>query len=300
MKKNLILTSVVLAGLFFVMPDSSFAAGSIQAGVAAAVKGEVKVTTPPATAAHLLKSGEKVFMGDKIETGTDGQLQILLLDQTFVTLGSSSEITVDEFVYDPANDDGKVKASVIKGIFRIVSGRIAHKKPEHMSVDLPAGSIGFRGTIVVGKSEGMRSLVVLLGPSEAEGTNPGRIFVSNTVNGEEVGVEIDQKGYGTVIEGLNTAPVPAFKIPEDKLSLITGALNGPGIGKGQGSSGQAGVAPSATFDPQDEPQTLSMMSKMDEYAQRAAQGGMLTPPQPVVPTVIGGGRDDDNQRNKNS
>ena len=77
-------------------------------------------------AVHALKSGDKVFMGDKVETGPDGQLQVLLLDQTVFTLGPLSAVKVDEFIYDPKTDDGKVKASMLKGIFRVVSGKIAH------------------------------------------------------------------------------------------------------------------------------------------------------------------------------
>jgi hypothetical protein len=101
----------------------------VQAGVAAAVKGEVRATTSPDTASRAIKSGDKIFMGDKVETGVDGQLQILLLDQTVFTLGPTSGITVDEFIFNPSNDDGKVKASMMKGIFRVVSGKVAHKKP---------------------------------------------------------------------------------------------------------------------------------------------------------------------------
>ena len=125
------------------------ASGPVQAGVAAAVQGEVKITEA-GSSARALKSGEPVLMGEMIETGKNGKLQILLLDKTVFTLGPLSAITVDEFVYDPASDTGKVKASMLKGIFRVVSGKIAHKKPENMSVDLPAGSIGFRGTNVGG------------------------------------------------------------------------------------------------------------------------------------------------------
>jgi hypothetical protein len=97
--------------------------------VAAAVKGEVKATTPPEKAAHALKSGDKVFMGDKIETGADSHLQVLLLDQTVFTLGPSSSITVDEFVFDPNNVENK--AGMVKGIFRAVSGKVANKKQEN-------------------------------------------------------------------------------------------------------------------------------------------------------------------------
>jgi len=104
-------------------------AGTMQAGVAAAVKGEVKATTPPERVSHPLKDGDKIFMGDKIETGADSQLQILLLDQTVFTLGSLSTITVDEFLYDPENAGDKT--GMVKGIFRAVSGKVSGKKQEN-------------------------------------------------------------------------------------------------------------------------------------------------------------------------
>ena len=82
--------AVVLTGFVFGMLGSAFAAAeSIQAGVAAAVNGDVKATTLSDKVPHVLKSGDKVFMGDKIETGADGQLQVMLLDQTVFTLGAS-------------------------------------------------------------------------------------------------------------------------------------------------------------------------------------------------------------------
>jgi len=197
----------------------------MQAGVAAAVKGEVKATTPPDTASRDLKSGDKIYMRDKIETGAEGQLQILLLDQTVFTLGPMSSITVDEFVYDPSNDEGKVKASVMKGIFRVVSGKVAHKKPENMSVDLPAGTIGFRGTNVAGIIDGQKSTVVLLGP-----VGVGRIYVTNIVNGEVVGVDIDEAGNATIVDGPNSAPVTVFQVSQEILNQIAAALGQPVTG----------------------------------------------------------------------
>lgn len=97
----------------------------IQAGTAMSVKGDVKATTPPAKSAHRLKEGSEIFMGDKIETGPDGQLKILLLDKTVFTLGPLSTIAIDEFVYDPEN--AEEKSSVVKGIFRAVSSKVAKR-----------------------------------------------------------------------------------------------------------------------------------------------------------------------------
>jgi hypothetical protein len=264
-RKNLFKTSILLVFMTIGAVGTVYAetADLMQAGVAAAVKGEVKATTPPDTAARALKSGDKVFMGDKIETGADGQLQIMLMDQTVFTLGASGAITVDEFIYDPSNDDGKVKASVMKGIFRVVSGRVAHKKPENMSVDLPAGSIGFRGTNVAGIIDGQKTTVVLLGP-----VGVGRIYVTNMVNGEVVAVDIDEAGYATIVDGPDSAPVPVFQVSEADLARIAAALGQPMSGGPAATSGDipdtAGGAPGGSVDTQ---QLLDLLNTVDDLNQ---------------------------------
>ncbi|MEI7751036.1 MAG: FecR domain-containing protein [Candidatus Omnitrophota bacterium] len=242
-------------------------AESTQAGVAAAVKGDVQATTPPSKTSHMLKSGDKVFMGDKVETGADGQLQILLLDQTVFTLGPLSAITVDEFVYDPSNDEGKVKASMVKGIFRVVSGKVAHKKSENMSVDLPAGSIGFRGTNVAGIIDGQKTTVVLLGP-----VGVGRIYVTNVVNGEVVGVDIDQAGNATIVDGPNVAPVAVFQVSEADLNRIASALgqkvNGPGTA-GPGTDATTSSLPKGQVDTQS---LVDLLNNVDDLNQTSTLG----------------------------
>jgi hypothetical protein len=269
MKKNLRMNTVA----FVVLVTGLFASGParaetpMQAGVAAAVKGEVKVTTPPGKAAHLLKSGDPVLMGDKIETGADGQLQILLMDQTVFTLGPLSAITVDEFVYDPANDDGKVKASVMKGIFRVVSGKVAHKKPENMSVDLPAGAIGFRGTNVAGIIDGQKTTVVLLGP-----VGVGRIFVTNIVNGEVVAVDVDEAGYATIVDGPNSTPVPVFQVSETDLNRIAAALTQQATGAGTDTTGMDTSVASLPKGQVDTQALLGLLNDVDDLNQTSTLG----------------------------
>ena len=231
MKKNLILIAAVLlvgmAGvcghLFAATPGvAQTGLPGIQAGSAVSVQGEVKAITSSDATVHFLKNGDPVFMGDKIETGSDGRLQIRLLDETVFTLGPSSAIVMDEFAYDPATADGKVRASMVKGIFRIVSGKVAHKKPENMVVNLPAGSMGFRGTEVVGIINGMRTEIILIGPVGA-----GRIYVTNLVDGQVITVDIDEAGYATIVDGPNIAPVAIFQVTPEALAEAARELGLP-------------------------------------------------------------------------
>ena len=139
-KKNLFWILIVLM-IMIARPFGSLFAESTrptQAGTTASVEGEVKATTPPERAAHSLKSGDPIFMGDKIETGAVGQLQILLLDKTVFTLGPLSTITIDEFVYDPKNAGDN--ANMVKGVFRAVSGKMTQQKREDVPADFSAAS----------------------------------------------------------------------------------------------------------------------------------------------------------------
>jgi hypothetical protein len=264
--KKIILAGFLMGALLFLGAGMLWAkaTGPVQAGVAAAVQGDVKITTA-GSPARALKSGEQVLMGDTIETEQNGKLQILLLDQTVFTLGPLSAVTIDEFVFDPASDDGKVKASMLKGIFRVVSGKIAHKKPENMSVDLPAGSIGFRGTNVAGIIDGQKTMIVLLGPVGA-----GRIYVTNTVNGEVIGVDIDEAGNATIVDGPNSGPVPVFQVSQADLDRITEALGQPNTDTG--SSGvDTDLPPDTSVDTQELISILNDMDVMNQHTDDSSQ-----------------------------
>jgi hypothetical protein len=208
-----------------------------QVGVVAAVQGQVEVMKVGTTVGRIVESGEPMLLGDTVTTDADERLQILLLDETVFTIGPSSAIVIDEFVYDPATDAGKVSAEILKGTFRFVTGRIAHKNPESMTVKLPVGTIGVRGTMVVGNCEGEASSVALIGP--------GAIVVSNEVAGAAKQVSVSRTGFGTTIAGANIPPTPPTFVPPADLNAWAAALGfTPGFAGAAGQQpGQPGTQP---------------------------------------------------------
>ncbi len=90
-----------------------------------------------------LHSGDPVLLNAHVETGPNGRLQILLLDQTVFALGANSDMVLDDFVYDPADAAGTITARLLKGIFRFVSGQVSRTKEQ---VRVASGSLGHRGT----------------------------------------------------------------------------------------------------------------------------------------------------------
>ena len=206
-------------------------AGAARAGVAAAVRGDVKLAAVPGVReiGKDVASGDPIFLGDQVTTGSEGRLQIMLADETVFTIGPNAAMIIDNFVYDPATNAGKVTASVLKGTFRFVTGKVAKREPSDMEVKLPVGSIGVRGTSVAGEVDGTRATIVLLGPGPDTNTGErvGRILVTGTgPAGAATTVEIVRPGFGTEITGANVPPSAAARIDPGRIAAITSPLAG--------------------------------------------------------------------------
>lgn len=281
-----------IASFAFLSANLVFAAGATpaqakaaQAGVAAAVRGEVTLVAMTETSRSVgqnLTSGDGIFLGDMIETGPLSGMQIMLLDETIFTIGPDAALVIDEFVYDPTTSAGQVTASVIKGAFRFVSGRVAKEEPRNMSVRTPVGTIGIRGTSAAGRvsppdADGnVVANIVLLGPGVDNNATEraGRIIVSN--GGQSV--EITRSGFGTTINGLSGIPTTPIRFDPAQVGALTGGLgtnggarpaqnadsgsgrngqsstnngpnSGPGIPSRQPGTQQAGSAPRQTTSP---------------------------------------------------
>jgi len=90
------------------------------------------------------KIGDPVYLGDIVQTGTDGRMGISFNDGTAFELSSNARMTLNNFVYDP---DGKANStffSLAKGTFTFVAGKVA--KDHNMTIDTPVATVGIRGT----------------------------------------------------------------------------------------------------------------------------------------------------------
>jgi len=242
--------------------------GAQQAGVAAAVRGNVLLAAAtPGTETQRggqvvgenIASGDKIFLGDMIETGPSSGLQIMLLDETIFTIGPSAAMTIDSFVYDPASGAGEVTTQVLKGAFRFVSGKVAKNEPSKMNVKTPVGTIGIRGTSAAGvitpidpNTPGgpVTGTFVLLGPGAGNnaGERAGRILISNG----GTTVEISRSGFGTVVASPTLPPGTPVRVDPAVVAQLTGSLgtdgsarpqenNQNGNGQGGGQSGGGGT-----------------------------------------------------------
>ena len=111
---------------------------------------------------EVITTGDQIYLNDEIRTPENGRIQILLMDETTFSMGADSTIVVDEFIYDPGNQSGAVSATIKKGVFRFISGRIAKTTPENMKVTAGNAVISIRGTEVIGTVAPEQSTIVLL------------------------------------------------------------------------------------------------------------------------------------------
>ena len=185
--KTLILTLLIF------MSSISFGISKEIIGVIAAGIGDISNQKN-----EKLLTGSKIYFGDTIIVKAQSNAQILLLDETALTIGEKSELTIDDFVYDPQSKVGKIVSNIKIGTVRVITGEISKQNPDNLEVNVPTGSIGARGTefVVVTESD-EKSTVVLLGPGKKNtlGMIPGTLNISDGFNT----VNISTPGFQSVV-----------------------------------------------------------------------------------------------------
>jgi hypothetical protein len=99
------------------------------------------------------KLGDALFEADVLKTGADGRLGIMLADDTRMSLGPATEVSLSRFVYAPAENRFGVVLRLVRGVAAYVSGRIAKLAPDAIRLETPAAIVGVRGTTLVLSAE---------------------------------------------------------------------------------------------------------------------------------------------------
>ena len=209
MKK--ILSTVI--SLIFLVSSYSYAEEKLSiekqlVGIVGAISGTVKTET------RELKAGDKIYLNETIYAGAGSGTQILLLDQSTFTVGEDSEVVMDTFVFDPATNDGKIVASVKQGSLKVISGLISKKNPDSLTVEVPEGTLGSRGTEFQTIVSNGRTDTLLVGPGKNNtlGMRPGAVLVGN-----KFGSTLLDNPYSMTSMTKGKAPGQAKKITKNQL-----------------------------------------------------------------------------------
>ena len=94
-----------------------------------------------------------------------GRMRIDFVDETRVDITEHSRLLIDEFVYDPANNVGKLSIKASLGTVRYASGQIAKKYQQNVKIRTPSATIGVRGTDFIMLVDEMGGSMITLLPS---------------------------------------------------------------------------------------------------------------------------------------
>lgn len=197
---------------FLLMSQPSLAA--VDAGSIGSIKGS-----------GVLERGNDVITGDTGVTvqmqdtavTANGRMRIDFMDETRVDLTEHARLTIDEFVYDPANDVGSLSIKAGLGGVRYASGQIAKRYRQNVKIKTPSATIGVRGTdfsMVVDEMGG--SMITLLPSCDTNGMcYVGEIEVSTDVGT----VVMNQAFQSTMTSTRMQPPSPPLLIDADENML---------------------------------------------------------------------------------
>ncbi len=122
----------------------------ILAGAADSV-GQVKVSTGSVFVERAGKRlpapvGTNVEAADTIVTAADGSAGITFIDNSRLSVGPNSTLAINRFSFDQTTHDGKFDVALKRGTLSAISGKLAKRSPEAMTVSTPSTILGVRGT----------------------------------------------------------------------------------------------------------------------------------------------------------
>ena len=91
------------------------------------------------------KTKVKLEAGDRVLTGSNGQLFLRMIDNSKMIIRPNSEVFLESLTYKKKPSDEQ-KTSVLSGAIRAVSGAVGKQAKENVSFSAGTATIGIRGT----------------------------------------------------------------------------------------------------------------------------------------------------------
>lgn len=139
---------LALAALLAAAVPPAFAAADAPAGSVKAITGEAKVARDGA-APTALKAGDKIYEKDVLTTSAAASLGLVLRDNSTLSLGPSSRLVVERFLFAPEKGALASLIRIKKGSMAYTTGEMAKLSPETMQFMAAGYTIGIRGTHIL-------------------------------------------------------------------------------------------------------------------------------------------------------
>jgi hypothetical protein len=218
----------------FVLPQISGAQSQDRVGVVQRLQGHVSIVHFGNSVNAL--EGRDISAKDRLVTGAQARLQIILTDDTQITLGENVEAVIAQYEFNPSvlGEKGVLVVEVSKGAFLLTTGRISQLSDKRIEVktalaelvstgaEFWAGPTGedlegvavFEGSVEVSNEEG---LVVL----SAKGVTQSRVQSQTLALGTRSRSSTDPIGT-TLTRG--RAPSQAVIWPQEKTDRAVDAV----------------------------------------------------------------------------
>ena len=147
-----------------------------------------------------------------------GKVRIDFIDDTRVDITEHSRLIIDDFVYDPASQEGSLSLKAGLGTIRYASGKIAKNSRQRVRIETPSAVVGVRGTdfaMIVDEIGG--SMVTLLPSCDTNGDCiVGEISVTSDVGT----VIMNQAFQTTIVRAAGSSPTKPviLDISEDDMN----------------------------------------------------------------------------------
>jgi hypothetical protein len=120
-----------------------------------------------------------IQQNDNVET-TNGRIAIKFLDDSTVKLTEHSQLTIDEYIFDPNPTKSKLALNFASGTARFITGQLGRIDKENITIQTPTANIAIRGTDFTATVDELgRSLIILL--PDADGISSGEIMVTTAM-----------------------------------------------------------------------------------------------------------------------
>lgn len=135
--------AAVIAASTAISLTAKGAAPDIDIGAATQVVNHVYGTPETTKQPRWWHPGLDVYHNETVVSEEASASRVMFRDDSQLSIGPTSLLRLDNFVYNPNPGTGPVAISLVKGVFRFVGGKMSK---ENFKITTPAATIGLRGT----------------------------------------------------------------------------------------------------------------------------------------------------------
>ncbi len=189
---------------------------------------------PPGALPRRLVLGQDVVFNERITTEAEGQTQILFVDESTLSVGPNANMVIDQFVYDPNTGTGKFVASLTRGVFRFVGGKLS-KQENAVTMRTPTATIGIRGGVMlVNLRSDCATSGSRFGAPSCNALEVHKLYGKGvTITGlDGVSQTITRNGFEVTVSGPGASPSDPAQSPRGSTAALLAQLDGRAGGNG--------------------------------------------------------------------